>query len=44
MQKDCWYNSVSAQFLDVKDNYISDMTWFLNAKAVYIDQHLKGVH
>ena len=44
MQKDRWYNSVSAQFHDVKDNYISDMTWFLNAKAVYIEQHLKGVH
>lgn len=44
MQKDCWYNSVSAQFRHVRDDYISDMTWFLNAKAVYIEQHLKGVH
>ena len=44
MQKDCWYSSVSAQFRDVIGDYISDMTWFLNAKAVYIKQHLKAVH
>lgn len=44
MQNDSWYNSVSAQFCDVVDDYISDVTWFLNAKSVYIEQHLKGVH
>ena len=42
MQKDCWYSSVSAQFRDVINDHIPDVTWFLNAIAVYIGQHLKG--
>jgi len=43
MQKDCWYNSVSAQFRDVIDDYIYDMTWFLNAKSSLHRAAFKGV-